>query len=84
MMRLLIIGIRFYQTALSPFLGVRCRFVPSCSDYMAEALQSAGTRQGLVLGMKRLLRCHPLGGHGLDPVPPLSQRRAFNQPGDHT
>jgi putative membrane protein insertion efficiency factor len=63
--------IRLYQRALSPLLGPRCRFYPSCSQYMLEALQVHGPWRGLMLGVKRIARCHPLNPGGIDPVPPV-------------
>ena len=63
--------IRCYQWALSPFLGDRCRFFPSCSEYMLEAIRTYGIFYGLYLGLKRLIRCQPFckGGVDLLPVP---------------
>jgi uncharacterized protein len=61
--------IRGYQRWLSPLLGTRCRFHPSCSRYMAEAIQRFGTARGMLLGCCRLLRCHPLNAGGFDAVP---------------
>lgn len=61
--------IHFYQEAISPLLPPSCRFDPSCSDYAMEALQIHGLWRGLFLAIKRLLRCHPWGGQGYDPVP---------------
>jgi uncharacterized protein len=63
--------IRAYKYIISPSLGDACRFVPSCSDYMSEALTRHGLLRGGWLGLRRLSRCHPLGGHGYDP-PPLT------------
>ncbi|MBI4336867.1 MAG: membrane protein insertion efficiency factor YidD [Chloroflexi bacterium] len=69
-MRGLALGtIRLYQVALSPYLGGRCRYVPSCSQYSYEAVQRHGLARGLWLTLRRLGRCHPLGTHGYDPVP---------------
>ncbi len=65
----LIVLVQAYRVALSPFLGGRCRFHPSCSVYAIEALKVHGAFRGSWLAMRRLLRCHPLGGHGYDPVP---------------
>ena len=61
--------IRAYQLAISPLLGPRCRFYPSCSQYTLEAVQSHGVVRGLYLGARRLLRCHPWHPGGFDPVP---------------
>lgn len=62
--------LRTYKLLLSPLFTGACRFTPSCSDYMADALREHGLAGGTWLGLKRLLRCHPFGGHGFDPVPP--------------
>ena len=67
--------VRGYQVALSPFMGGACRFTPSCSNYMIEALTVHGTFKGLLLGTWRILRCHPFGKHGYDPVPPKGKWR---------
>lgn len=69
MRRLLILAVRGYQVALGPLLGGNCRFEPSCSNYMIEALQVHGAVKGTLLGLVRLLKCHPFGPHGYDPVP---------------
>ena len=62
--------IRGYQLLFSPLFAGSCRFVPSCSAYAAEAIQRFGVVRGGALAARRLLRCHPFGGHGLDAVPP--------------
>ncbi|MBS7333648.1 membrane protein insertion efficiency factor YidD [Faecalibacter bovis] len=64
-----IILVRFYQLAISPWLGNNCRYQPTCSHYMIDALKEHGLFKGLWLGTKRIGRCHPWGGHGYDPVP---------------
>ena len=65
-----IILIRFYQLVLSPYLGgSKCRFTPTCSQYTAEAIEKYGPIKGIFLGVKRLSKCRPGGGHGFDPVP---------------
>ncbi|GGY08909.1 membrane protein insertion efficiency factor YidD [Paludibacterium paludis] len=69
MSRFLVILIRFYQLAISPWLAPRCRFAPSCSHYAVEAVRRHGAWRGGRLAMKRILRCHPWGGSGYDPVP---------------
>ena len=61
--------IRAYQFLLSPMCAVSCRYVPSCSTYAAEAVERFGAVRGSALAARRLMRCHPFGGHGLDPVP---------------
>ena len=61
--------IRFYQVAISPWLGKNCRYQPTCSQYMLEALKVHGLYKGVFLGIKRILSCHPWGGSGYDPVP---------------
>lgn len=66
---LLITLVRFYQAALSPYLPNSCRYTPTCSQYMIEAVQKHGPWKGGWLGLKRFSRCHPWGGHGHDPVP---------------
>jgi putative membrane protein insertion efficiency factor len=61
-----------YRYAVSPLLGVNCRYLPSCSDYAREALEKNGAWKGGWLTLARLCRCHPFGSHGFDPVPDLS------------
>ncbi len=64
--------LKFYKKAISPtleqLLGKGCRFTPTCSEYTIEALERFGSKRGLALGFKRLLKCHPWGGSGFDPV----------------
>ena len=67
--QLLLALIQVYRYALSPFLGQRCRFYPSCSAYAAEALTRYGPLRGSWLAIKRVLRCHPFHPGGHDPVP---------------
>jgi putative membrane protein insertion efficiency factor len=61
--------IRFYQLFISPALPPRCRYLPTCSDYAAEAISRHGAATGGWLALRRVLRCHPWGGSGYDPVP---------------
>jgi len=71
-MRKLIVAIlRLYKVALSPLLPSACRYYPSCSEYMGEAVERYGVARGLWMGAKRLLRCHPFRAGGIDPVPDL-------------
>jgi len=67
--RLLIGAILVYRYTLSPLLGPRCRYLPTCSAYALEAVQRHGPWRGGWLAIKRLCRCHPWGGAGHDPVP---------------
>lgn len=80
MQRLLIVLLRGYQYALSPLLGPRCRFQPSCSHYAIEALQRHGVRRGGWLTLRRLARCHPWGDAGYDPVPPCTCHNTHREP----
>ena len=66
---LFIVLIRGYQYLISPYLPSSCRFTPTCSQYGIEAISKHGPVKGLWLTTKRILRCHPWGGHGHDPVP---------------
>ena len=68
--------IRLYQRHISPHLGRHCRFVPTCSQYAVEALQTHGALKGTVLAVWRILRCNPLGRFGFDPVPPKGRWRS--------
>ncbi|HSJ33208.1 MAG TPA: membrane protein insertion efficiency factor YidD [Longimicrobiales bacterium] len=61
--------IRGYQRGISPFLPPACRYTPTCSEYAAEAIRRHGSARGSLLAARRLLRCHPWGGSGYDPVP---------------
>lgn len=65
----LILPIRLYQWTISPLLGVNCRYAPSCSAYAVEAIETHGVLRGGWLAARRILRCHPWGGSGYDPVP---------------
>jgi len=61
--------IRFYQKQISPFLGKNCRFIPTCSAYTYEAIETYGFLKGTALGIRRILKCHPFHKGGFDPVP---------------
>lgn len=66
---LISIPIHFYRYSISPLFPPSCRFTPTCSQYALEALKKHGPIKGLILTIKRILRCHPWGGSGYDPVP---------------
>lgn len=66
---LILTPIAIYRWTLSPLLGANCRHLPSCSDYASEAIEKNGAWKGGWLALSRLLRCHPWGSHGYDPVP---------------
>ena len=66
---LLLLPIYFYQRCISPLTPPSCRFTPTCSEYAVQALRKHGPLTGLYLTVRRLLRCHPWGGSGYDPVP---------------
>ncbi|MBQ7442246.1 MAG: membrane protein insertion efficiency factor YidD [Bacteroidaceae bacterium] len=65
----MIAPIRFYQRFISPLTPPSCRFTPTCSQYAIEALRKHGPIKGTYLAVRRILRCHPWGGYGYDPVP---------------
>jgi putative membrane protein insertion efficiency factor len=67
--RLVLVLLRGYKILVSPLFAGACRYTPSCSDYMAEAVRLHGAPRGVWFGLRRLARCHPFGGHGVDPVP---------------
>ena len=82
MIKILVFIIKLYQYFISPLLGNRCRFLPSCSEYFIEALQTQGVSKGIKLGTKRILKCHPFkkfgGGNGIDFVPASKNKEANN------
>jgi uncharacterized protein len=63
------LGLRAYKLTLSPLIGRHCRYLPTCSEYAAEALIAHGPFKGSALALGRLCRCHPFGGSGYDPPP---------------
>ena len=69
MRALALVPLRFYKRFLSPLLPPMCRFEPTCSIYMMQAIEKHGTLRGVWLGMRRLARCHPFNPGGWDPVP---------------
>ena len=66
---LVLLPIKFYRYVISPMLGPRCRFLPTCSEYAVEAISKHGPLKGGALAVRRIVRCHPWGGSGYDPVP---------------
>ena len=68
MRKIMILLIKFYQKAISPFLGKRCRFYPTCSEYTKQAVEKYGALKGLYLGLFRILKCHPFHKGGYDPL----------------
>ncbi len=84
--RALSVCVRGYQLAVSPTLhalagpGCGCRFTPTCSHYAIEALATHGALRGSALAARRLLRCHPWGGHGADPVPTRASSTSTTAP----
>jgi len=69
MKKMLLLLIRLYKKTLSPLLGNQCRFLPTCSEYTYGAIETHGAGLGIVLGAKRILKCHPFHVGGYDPVP---------------
>jgi putative membrane protein insertion efficiency factor len=70
-----------YRYLISPMIAPRCRYLPTCSDYALEAIRVHGALKGGGLALCRLCRCHPLGGHGYDPVPPAHCGHAMHKRG---
>ena len=71
--RVILRVIRFYQRGISPLRPPTCRFIPSCSEYAMRSVERHGTVRGGWLAVRRILRCHPFGGQGFDPVPEVSR-----------
>ncbi len=69
MKKIIIFLVKAYQITISPLIGSNCRFQPTCSQYMIEAINNYGVMKGLSLGIKRISKCHPFGASGYDPVP---------------
>ncbi|MEL0151846.1 MAG: membrane protein insertion efficiency factor YidD [Halieaceae bacterium] len=75
---LIVVPIKLYQLCISPFIGSRCRFYPSCSAYAVDAISSHGPVKGIILGIKRISRCHPWSDGGYDPVPDTTDQPSRN------
>jgi len=77
--RFIILLIKFYKYLISPYIPSNCRFLPTCSEYFIDCLKLNGTSKGFLLGVRRILRCHPvkiLGGRsGFDPAPDLKKEK---------
>jgi len=75
----LIMLIKFYKYFISPFFPLKCRYLPTCSEYFIDCLKLNGSLKGSFLGIKRILRCHPIkalgGNSGYDPAPSLKKRK---------
>jgi len=73
----IILLIKFYKYLISPFFSPSCRYLPTCSEYFTDCLKTHGILKGSFLGIKRILRCHPIkflgGGSGIDPAPALKK-----------
>lgn len=80
MRTLILTSIRIYRAIISPWLPATCRYTPSCSEYALIAVDRFGAAKGGWLALRRLLRCHPFGSHGHDPVPPVAGT-ALERPG---
>lgn len=70
LIKILMLPVYFYKYVISPMTPASCRHIPSCSEYAVEALNIHGPFKGIYLATKRILKCHPWGTHGYDPVPP--------------
>ena len=77
--RLLLLPIYFYRYCISPLIGPRCRFYPTCSTYAVEAIKLHGAIKGGWLAAKRIVRCHPWNEGGEDPVPPCCNHKESNK-----
>ena len=74
MKKLLIFLLKGYKRHISPYLGAACKYVPTCSEYAMEAIETHGVIRGLWLAVKRILRCHPFAKGGYDPVPQTTKK----------
>ncbi len=81
--QLVLMLVRGYQLLVSPFLGNNCRFYPTCSSYMLEAIELHGVVRGFWMGLRRVSRCHPYHEGGVDPVPGSDLEREHQQQQEH-
>ena len=81
--RILALPVQAYRLFLSPFIGHSCRYQPTCSAYALEALERHGALRGGWLALRRIGRCHPWGGAGLDPVPEPDESRGIGKAPRH-
>ena len=72
-----ILIIRAYQLVISPMLGSNCRFMPTCSQYTMDSLKEYGLIKGTFLSIKRIVKCHPWGSHGYDPIPTKMEKNNY-------
>ncbi len=72
--KLFVIPVKLYQFCISPFFGASCRFEPTCSNYAIEAIDMYGVIKGVGMAIKRISRCHPMGGAGYDPIKEKSSK----------
>ena len=77
MKKLCILLITAYQKVLSPALGKNCRFIPSCSQYTIDAINEYGVAKGILMGIKRIIRCNPFSKGGYDPVPKKNNKEEW-------
>lgn len=73
----LIFIIKIYQFIFSPLIGKNCRYLPTCSEYAIESLKLHGLLRGSFFAIRRILKCHPFGGHGFDPIPKRKQNKVL-------
>ena len=69
--------IKIYQFIISPLIGQNCRYLPTCSEYAIESLKLHGLLRGSFFAIRRILKCHPFGGHGFDPIPKRKKNKVL-------
>ena len=69
--------IKIYQFIVSPLIGQNCRYLPTCSEYAIESLELHGLLRGSFFAIRRILKCHPFGNHGFDPIPKRKQNKVL-------